>query len=67
MRIRIKKKPPSIEVAELDVGMLVVGETVDVPARLATWLIVSGCAEPVSGAADRASAADQPPARRKKR
>jgi hypothetical protein len=47
VRIRIKQKPASFEVAEFDGRSFVVGETIEVPARLATLLIVGGYAEPV--------------------
>ena len=47
MRIRIEKKPDSLEIAEFGRGTFVIGETIEVPARLATLLIVGGYAEPV--------------------
>ena len=47
MRIRIKKQPASFEIAEFDGRTFVVGETIEVPARLATLLIVGGYAEPM--------------------
>lgn len=47
MRIRITKKPNSLEIAEFDRGVFVIGETLEVPARLATLLIVGGYAVPV--------------------
>ena len=47
MRIRIEKQPASFEFAEFDGRTFVVGETIDVPARLATLLIVGGYAEPI--------------------
>lgn len=47
MRIRIKRKPDSREIAEFDARTFVVGETIEVSARLATLLIVGGYAEPV--------------------
>lgn len=63
MRIRITRKPDSLEIAEFDRGVFVVGETLDVPARLATVLIVGGNAVPV----ERWEAADgEKTARRKK-
>jgi hypothetical protein len=46
VRIRIKGKPDSREIAEFDARTFVVGETIEVPARLATLLIVGGYAEP---------------------
>lgn len=66
MRIRIKKKPDSLDVAEFEGRTFRVGETIEVPARLATLLIVTGCGEPVSGIAERTEAADDPSARQKK-
>jgi hypothetical protein len=45
--IRIKKKPASLEIADFDRRAFVVGETIEVPALLATFLIVGGYAEPV--------------------
>ena len=55
MRIRIKKTPYSVELAEFDRRTFVVGEIIEVPARLATLLIVGGYAEPVM---ERWTAAD---------
>ena len=64
MLVRIKKKPGSLEIAEFDRRPFVIGETIDVPARLATLLIVGGYAEPVM---ERSEAADgDKTARRKK-
>jgi hypothetical protein len=63
VRIRIKKTPDSIEIAEFGRRTFVVGETIEVPARLATLLIVGGYAEPVI---ERWEAADADNARRKK-
>jgi len=63
VRIRINRKPKSIEMAEFDGRTFAVGETVEVPARLATLLIVGGYAEPVK---ERWEAADTDKARRKK-
>ena len=47
MRIRIKRQPDSLEIAEFDRRVFVVGETLEVPARLATLLIVGGYAVPM--------------------
>lgn len=47
MRIRITRTPDSLEIAEFDRGVFVVGETLEVPARLATLLIVGGYAIPM--------------------
>jgi hypothetical protein len=55
VRVRIKKKPAFVEMEEFDGRSFVVGETTEVPARLATLLIVGGYAEP---AAERWEAAD---------
>lgn len=63
MRIRIKKTPDSVEIAEFDRRTFVVGETVEVSARLATLLIVGGYAEPVM---ERWEAADADITRRNK-
>jgi hypothetical protein len=62
VRIRIKKTPNSLEIAEFDRRAFAVGETVEVPARLATLLIVGGYAEPMM---ERWEAADSDTARRK--
>lgn len=64
MRIRITKKPDSLEVAEFGRGAFVIGETIDVPARLATLLIVGGYAEPVM---ERWEAADGDKTTRRKK
>jgi hypothetical protein len=66
VRIRIKKKPEYIDAADLEGRTFRVGESVDVPARLATLLIVTGCAEPISPLNERAEAADDPGPRRRK-
>jgi len=63
VRVRIKKTPDSVELAEFDRRTFVVGETVEVSARLATLLIVGGYAEPVM---DRWESADADTTRRKK-
>jgi hypothetical protein len=65
VRIRIKKKPDYVDEADLEGRTFRVGDTVDVPARLATLLIVTGCAEPVT-MSERSEAADVPGTRRKK-
>jgi hypothetical protein len=64
VRIRIKKKPDSHEIAEFDARAFVVGETLEVPARLATLLIVGGYAEPVM---ERWEAADWDQTKRRKK
>lgn len=64
MRIRITSKPDSLELAEFDRGVFVVGETLEVPARLATLLIVGGYAVPVM---ERWEASDGDRTTRKKR
>lgn len=61
MRIRIKKQPSPSEFAEFDVRSFRVGDTFDVPPRLATLLIIAGNAEPVIGTGARAEAADATP------
>jgi hypothetical protein len=63
VRIRIKKPPKSPEIAEFDKRAFAVGKTVEVSARLATFLIVEGYAEPVM---ERSEAADADNTRRKK-
>ncbi len=55
MRIRINRTPKSVEMAEFDGRTFAVGQIVEVPARLATLLIVGGYAEPVK---ERWEAAD---------
>ena len=64
MRIRITKTPDSLEIAEFDRRAFVVGETIEVQARLATLLIVGGYAEPVM---ERWEAADEDQAPRRKK
>ena len=64
MRIRITKKPDSLEIAEFDRRVFVIGETIEVQARLATLLIVGGYAEPVM---DRWEAADGDTTTRRKK
>ena len=64
MRIRITKQPDSLELAEFDRGSFVIGETLEVPARLATLLIVGGSAVPVR---ERWEAADGDTTRRHKK
>ena len=63
MRIRITRKPDSLEIAEFERGVFVIGETLDVRARLATLLIVGGYAVPVM---ERWEAGDGDNRRRKK-
>jgi len=64
MWIRITKPPDRNEFEEFDLSLYRVGETFDVPPRLATLLILAGNAEPA--AAVRSEAADKPrPARQK--
>lgn len=63
MRIRITSKPDSLELAEFGGGVFVVGEILEVPARLATFLIVGGYAVPVK---ERWEAADGDRTARKK-
>jgi hypothetical protein len=65
VRIRIKKKPSYIDSGDLEGRTFRVGESVDVPARLATLLIVTGCAEPVGPAVGRSEAADAGQRRKK--
>jgi hypothetical protein len=64
VRVRIKKKPDSHEIAEFDRRVFVVGETIEVQAALATLLIVGGYAEPVM---DRWEAADGDQATRRRK
>jgi hypothetical protein len=64
VRIRITKTPNSLEIAEFDRRAFVVGETIEVPARLATLLIVGGYAEPVM---ERWEAADGDTTTRRKK
>jgi hypothetical protein len=54
------RAPSGPELDEFDVSTLRVGTVVDVSARLATLLIISGDAEPVVGPWDRAEAAAAP-------
>jgi hypothetical protein len=58
MKVRVLRAPSSHELDEFDVSSLRVGEVVEVSARLATALIISGDAEPVVGPWDRAEAHD---------
>ena len=48
MRIRIKRLPPPGEMEEYDLRRFRPGEVYDVPAQLASLLIISGHAEPVT-------------------
>jgi len=64
VRIRITKTPNSLEIAEFDRRGFVVGETIEVPARLATLLIVGGYAEPLM---ERWEAADGDKTTRRKK
>ena len=57
-RIRITAQPKSAEFDEYDIRRFRVGETYEVPARLASLLILGGYAESTSTVA-RAEAADR--------
>jgi len=58
MRIRFTRRPRAGEFDEFDLRRFHVGEVYDVPTRLATLLIISGYAEPVSAGRQIAEAAD---------
>lgn len=58
MRIRMKSLPPRGDMEEYDLRRFRVGDVYDVPAHLASLLILSGYAEPVSGRFPSAEAAD---------
>jgi hypothetical protein len=58
MRIRIKSLPDPGEMDEYDLRRYRPGDVYDVPAHLASLLILSGHAEPVSGGLPAAEAAD---------
>ena len=58
MRIRIKSLPDPGEMDEYDLRRFRPGDVYDVPANLASLLILSGHADPVSGRFQAAEAAD---------
>jgi hypothetical protein len=57
-RVRIIAPPRAKEFDEYDVRRFEVGEVYEVPARLASLLVLAGYAEPTTGSA-RAEAADR--------
>jgi hypothetical protein len=59
LRIRISGLPDEGELDEFDLRRFRVGEVYDVPAQLASLLIVAGYAEAVVRRAERAEAADR--------
>jgi len=58
LKIRVKALPPRGEFDEYDLRHFRVGGTFVVPARLASLLILSGCAEMMEDRHARAEAAD---------
>jgi hypothetical protein len=58
MRIRIKGLPARGEMEEYDLRRFRVGDVYEVASHLASLLILSGYAEPVSGRFQSAEAAD---------
>ena len=58
LRIRVKAHPAPGEFDEFDLRHFRVGGVFLVPARLASMLIISGCAEMVDDRPARAEAAD---------
>jgi hypothetical protein len=58
LRIRLKAVPPAGEFDEFDLRHLRVGGVFLVPARLASLLIIAGCAELVEDRTRLAEAAD---------
>jgi hypothetical protein len=58
MRIRIKHLPAPGEMEEYDLRRFRPGDVYDVPAQLASLLIISGHAEPVTSRFAAAEAAD---------
>jgi hypothetical protein len=58
MRIRVKALPTAGELDEFDLSHFHVGGTFVVPARLASILIIAGCADLVDAHPARAEAAD---------
>ena len=64
-RVRITSLPKAADFDEYDVRRFRVGETYEVPARLASLLILGGYAES-TGSVVRAEAADRPPDKKPK-
>ncbi len=58
MKIRIKLLPARGDMEEYDLRRFRVGDVYEVPAHLASLLILSGYTEPVSGRFPAAEAAD---------
>jgi hypothetical protein len=58
LRIRIKALPKPGEFDEFDLSHFRIGSAVVVPSRLASLLIIAGCAEMVDDHPSRAEAAD---------
>jgi hypothetical protein len=58
LRIRIVAPPESQQFDGFDVARYRVGQTYELPVRLATMLMISGCAESAGGVTSTAEAAD---------
>jgi hypothetical protein len=58
LRIRLKRTPPPGEFDGFELGHFRVGQTYIVGARLASLLILAGCAELIESHPERAEAAD---------
>ena len=61
LRIRIRTRPDPDEFKEFGIAHFRVGEVYDVSTQLASLLVISGHADPVVGAEERAEAADAAP------
>jgi hypothetical protein len=61
VRVRITAPPDPTLFDEYDVAHYQVGEIFDFPVRLATLLILMGCAEEISGSGPTSSGWGQPP------